>query len=103
MFTACAGLPASTGGRYDHRFALPVERAAQCFAHNAQAHSSALVPEVTPLKNGRMDVVVRVRNGVSYATATLEPSDGGSAGTIRLNVDSSEGNRSLVESLVQGC
>ena len=103
VLAACAGSRPSAGSRYDHRFVLPAERAAQCFAHNAEERSSALVAEVTRLRDGRMEVTVRVRNGVTYASATIEPSARGSIGAIRLNVESTEGTGSLMQSLVKDC
>ena len=87
-----------------HRFAQPPQRAAACFAHNAEEHSSALVAEVRPPDaNGRVEVVVRVKNGVTYATAELRPAGKRADGTIELMVVSSRGARELVRSLTEGC
>jgi hypothetical protein len=92
------------GGTFSHRFARPPQQAASCFARNAEEHSSALAAQVSrPDAGGRVQVVVQVRNGATYATADLEPSGAGATGTIRLNVVSSEGNRELMRRLVEGC
>jgi hypothetical protein len=87
-----------------HRFIHPPRQAASCFARNAEEHSSALVAEVRlPDARGRVEVIVRVKNGVAYAIVELRPTGTGSNGTIRLAVFSSEGNQELVRSLVEGC
>ncbi len=87
-----------------HRFAQPPERAAACFARNAEAHSSALVAEVRPPDaRGNVTVIVRVKNGVLYATAELRPVDQRADGTITLNVTTPRGTRDLVAMLVEGC
>ena len=87
-----------------HRFIHPPQQAASCFARNAEEHSSALVSEVRqPDARGHVEVIVRVKNGVTYAMAELRPIDTGSNGTIRLAVFSSGGNQDLVRSLVEGC
>ena len=87
-----------------HRFAQSPQRAAACFAHNAEEHSSALVAEVRPPDaKGRVEVVVRVKNGVTYATADLRPAGARADGTITLMVVSSRGARELVRSLTEGC
>ena len=87
-----------------HRFAQSAQKAAACFAHNAQEHSSALVSEVRPLDaKGRVEVIVRVKNGVTYATAEVRPAGQRAEGTIELMVISSRGRRELVRSLTEGC
>lgn len=87
-----------------HRFMQPPQRAAACFARNAEEHSSALVSEVRPPDaRGNVEVIVRVKNGVTYAIADLRPASTGSNGTITLAVYSSGGNRDLVRTLVEGC
>jgi hypothetical protein len=87
-----------------HRFTHPPHRAASCFARNAEEHSSALVSEVRqPDGRGYVEVIVRVKNGVTYAIAEFRPMGTGSSGTIRLAVFSSGGMRDLVRSLVEGC
>ena len=88
----------------NHRFIRPPQQAASCFARNAEEHSSALVSEVRqPDARGHIEVIVRVKNGVTYATAEFRPMGAGSNGTITLAVFSSGGNRDLVRSLVEGC
>ena len=87
-----------------HRFAQSAQKAAACFAHNAREHSSALVAEVRPPDDrGRVEVIVRVRNGVTYATAEVRPAGQRAEGTIELMVVSSRGRRELVRSLTEGC
>jgi len=87
-----------------HRFMHPPQRAAACFARNAEEHSSALASEVRPPDvRGNVEVIVRVKNGVTYATADFRPVSTGSNGTITLAVVSSGGVRDLVRSLVEGC
>jgi hypothetical protein len=87
-----------------HRFAQPTAQAAACFARNAEEHSSALVSEVHPPNSrGQIEVVVRVKNGITYATAEIRPAARGSDGTLTLGVVSSRGARELVDSLVEGC
>lgn len=93
--------PATTAS---HRFMQPPQRAASCFARNAEEHNSALVSEVRPPDaRGHVEVIVRVKNGVAYATVELRPVGTGSNGTIVLSVYSSGGNRDLIRSLVEGC
>ena len=91
-------------GTVRHQFVHPPQRAAACFAGNAEEHSSALVAEVRPPdRQGRVEVIVRVKNGVTYATAELRPAGARAEGTITLMVTSTRGTRQLVESLVEGC
>lgn len=87
-----------------HRFAQPPQAAGICFARNAERRSSALVAEVRPPDaRGRVEVIVRVKNGVEYATLDLRPAGAGSDGTITLNVVSRRGADELVNFLVEGC
>lgn len=87
-----------------HRFIHRPQQAASCFARNAEEHSSALVSEVRqPDARGHVEVIVRVKNGVTYAIVELRPTGTGSNGTIRLAVFSSDGNQGLGRSLVEGC
>lgn len=87
-----------------HRFMHPPQQAAACFARNAEEHSSALASEIRPPDGrGQVEVIVRVKNGVTYATADFRPAGTGANGTIRLAVVSSGGVRDLVRSLVEGC
>jgi hypothetical protein len=105
MLAGCASLQEDTsGGTVEHVFAQSPARAGACFARNAEAHSSALVAEVQPPDaRGNVEVIVRVRNGVTYATADLRPAGQGAKGTITLMAISLRGNRELVRSLVEGC
>src|SRR5688500_1844043 len=90
----CAGAQRQTGAgsTHTHRSQLPPDKAARCFAHNAEEHSSALVSEVNSTSEGA-NVIVRVKNGVTYATATYRRAGSGSVGAIQLMVVSS-GRRS---------
>lgn len=91
-------------GAVRHSFSLPPQRAAACFARNAEAHSSALAAEVrAPDARGHIEVIVRVKNGVLYATADIRPAGSRSDGILNLMVVSKGGTRQLVESLVDGC
>jgi len=98
--------PQRQGGSYGsthtfHSQQAP-ERAARCFAHNAEEHSSALAAEVTPGNDGAR-VLVRVKNGVTYATADFRRSGAGSVGSITLMVVSSGRRSDLVDALTEGC
>jgi len=90
------------GSTHTHRFSQAPAQAARCFARNAEEHSSALVAEVNARDSGA-DVIVRVKNGVTYATANFRRSNGGSSGTITLMVRSSSRNYDLFGALVEGC
>ncbi len=90
------------GSTHTHRFSQPPAQAARCFARNAEERSSALVAEVNVRDSGA-EVIVRVKNGVTYATANFRRSNGGSSGTITLMVRSSSRNDDLLGALVQGC
>ncbi len=93
--------PAST---VSHLFAQPPQPAAACFARNAEAHSSALVAEVRlPDARGHVEAIVRVKNGVTYATADLRPAGARARGTITLMAISLRGTGELVRALVEGC
>jgi len=92
----------SFGSTHTFRSQQPPERAARCFARNAEEHSSALAAEVTPGDDGAR-VVVRVRNGVTYATADFRRSGAGSVGSIALMVVSSGRRSDLVDALTEGC
>lgn len=90
------------GSTHTHRFSLPPAQAARCFARNAEEHSSALVAEVNARDSGA-EVIVRVKNGVTYAIANFRRSNSGASGTITLMVRSSGGNYDLFGALVEGC
>jgi hypothetical protein len=84
------------------RVALPPDRAAACFAHNAVEHSSALIAEVHP-GGDRAEVIVRVKNGVLYATADFRRAGAGSTVALTLNVTTNSSRSELVDALLEGC
>jgi hypothetical protein len=90
------------GSTHTHRFQKPPQEAAQCFARNAEERSSALVAEVNAVPAGA-EVIVRVKNGVTYATANFRRAATGSSGAITLMVRSSGRNDDLFGALVEGC
>ena len=93
-----------SAGTIQHAFTQSAQRAAECFARNAEEHSSALVAEVRPPDaRGRVEVIVRVKNGVTYATADIRPAGQRAEGTITLMVVSTRGRAELVRTLVEGC
>src|SRR5829696_4799752 len=67
------------------RLKLPPNDTAACFARNAEEHSSALIAEVRR-RGDRAEVVVRVRNGVFYASAEFQRAASGSTAALTLNV-----------------
>jgi hypothetical protein len=94
--------PSSSAVR--HLFVQSPQRAGACLARNAERHSSALVAEVGQADaQGHVEVIVRVKNGVIYATADLRPAGARADGTITLMVIPSQGAPELVRSLVEGC
>lgn len=103
MTAACAPIAAPRTDAHARRLALAPEQAARCIARNAEAHSSALVAQVSRAGDDRYEVMVSVRNGTPYATARVRASDRGATAAIDLNVRSSEGNRQLVDALMAGC
>lgn len=88
---------------YSHRFTLPPQAAAECFARNAEEHSSALVSQVTPTGDGGARVLVQVRNGITYATGEFRRAGNASVASIALMVVGSVGRDDLVGSLSKGC
>ena len=94
--------PPSYGSRHTHRFEQAPEHAAACFARNAEEHSSALAAEVRPGRD-RARVVVRVKNGLTYAIADFERAGSGSTASIVLNVATSGRRNDLFDALVEGC
>ena len=104
----CGSAPRSAssfGSHHTQRLQLPPDQAAACFARNAEEHSSALVSEVRPA-GGIAQVIVRVKNGVLYATADFQRAGSGSVATISLNVatTSTTGRHNdLLDSLIEGC
>ena len=105
MLAGCAPVQQDMpGNTFRRELALDPERAGGCFARNAQAHSSALVAAVEPPDaRGHVQVIVRVRNGVPYATADIRPAGKAAEATITLMAISSRGSSELVRSLVEGC
>jgi hypothetical protein len=106
LVNACASPPRSAtaiGSEHRHRFQQPPEKAARCFAHNAEEHSSALMSEVRVKADGSAEVIVRVKNGVLYASAEINRAGNASTGTIHLMVRTSRGSGDLLEALVEGC
>lgn len=101
LASACAQAQRQSGAHgstHTHRSPLPPEKAASCFGRNAEEHSSALVSAVS---GG--DVTVRVKNGVTYATAAYRRAGAGSVGSITLNVSTSGRRSDLFDALVEGC
>ena len=106
LVSGCAGTSreaSAQGSRHTHRFQLPPEKAARCFARNAEDHSSALMSEVNMQRDGNAEVIVRVKNGVTYATADIRRAGAASTGTIILMVRTSGRRGDLLDSLVAGC
>ena len=106
IVTGCAASQRDSGAfgsRHTHRFHQPPEKAARCFAHNAEEHSSALVSEVRVGRDGSAEVTVRVKNGVLYATADIRRAGEAATGTINLMVRTSGRRNDLLDALVEGC
>lgn len=108
VVSACAPFqsreaPSGGGSRETVRLQLPPEQAARCFGRNAEDHSSALVSEVSARRDGTAETIVRVKNGVTYATAEFRRAGNGSTGEIRLNVTTTGRRGDLVDALVKGC
>ena len=107
LINACASAsldPGAFRSQHSHRFKQPSEKAARCFARNAEEHSSALMSEVQVRGDGSAEVIIRVKNGVPYAMAEIHAAGNASAGTIRLMVMRNTGSsRDLLNELVEGC
>lgn len=107
LLAACvpfaSGDAAGTGSRHTVRLELPPLEAAHCFARNAEDRSSALVSEVRADGDGGARTIVRVKNGVTYATAQFQRAGKGATGEIQLMVTSTERRGDLVKVLVKGC
>jgi hypothetical protein len=99
---ASAPQPPGYGSRGNVRLQQPPERAAACFARNAEEHSSALVAEVRPGRDSA-EVIVRVKNGILYGTGQFERAGSGSSATIALNVTTSGRRNDLIRELTEGC
>lgn len=105
LVSACAGPlrpPAAHGSRQSVRMQLPPDRAATCFARNAEAHSSALVAEIRRSRDSA-EVIVRVKNGVLYGTANIQRAGSGSAAEITLMVTTTGRSGDLLDALTEGC
>jgi hypothetical protein len=106
---ACIPIPipfgdsSGTASRHVVRLQLPPLKAARCFAGNAEEHSSALAAEVRPDRDGGAETIVRVKNGVTYATGQFRPAGNGSTGEIELMVKTSGRQGDLLDALLQGC
>lgn len=98
----CAWQRQDAAEEYTHRFSLPADQAAKCFARNAELHSSALVASISAERGGYA-VSVHVRNGTPYALAHITPAGMRANGIVDLYVRSSGGNRQLLDALVEGC
>jgi hypothetical protein len=99
-----ASEPASgTASTHAVSLKLPPAKAAHCFARNAEEHSSALAAEVRTGRDGRAETIVRVKNGVTYATGRFQPMGSGSRGEIELMVKTSGRQSDLIDALFQGC
>jgi len=103
---ACSFGQAASGGSGGSTHTLkmqqPPAQAARCFARNAEEHSSALVAEVNSTRDGGAETIVRVKNGVLYASAEFRRAAAGSSATITLMVISRRRSE-LLDSLVEGC
>src|SRR4051812_14311783 len=94
--------PSNYGSRHSVRLQQPPDKAAACFAHNAEEHSSALVAEVRPARDGAQ-VIVSVKNGVLYATADFQRAGSGSTARVTLNVTTNRAGSELLDALTEGC
>ena len=59
--------------------------------------------EVQIERDGSAEVIVRVKNGVTYATADIKRAGQASTGTIVLMVRTSGRRNDLLNTLVEGC
>jgi hypothetical protein len=109
LLSACIPIPVSsgaasgTGSRHVVRLKLPPLDAARCFARNAEDHSSALASEARAAGDGGAETIVRVKNGVTYATAQFRRAGNGSTGEVQLMVTTSGRQSDLLDALFQGC
>jgi hypothetical protein len=106
LLTACAPFPAregaGTGSRHEVRLKLPPAKAARCFARNAEEHSSALMTEVRA-EGDSAQTIVRVKNGVTYATAQFRRAGNGSTAEVQLMVTTTGRQSDLLDALFEGC
>ena len=98
-----SGAASGTGSRHVVRLELPPLEAARCFARNAEDHSSALASEARAASDGGAETIVRVKNGVTYATAQFRRAGNGSAGNVQLMVTTLGRQSDLLDALFQGC
>jgi hypothetical protein len=98
-----SGTTSGTSSRHVVRLQSPPDKAARCFARNAEEHSSALVAEVRADRAGGAETIVRVKNGVTYATGQFRPAGNGSTGEIELMVRTSGRQSDLLDALFEGC
>jgi hypothetical protein len=92
----------ATGSRETVRLQQPPDRAAACFARNAEEHSSALEAEVLT-RGDSAEVIVRVKNGVLYGTGDFRRAGSGSSASIMLMVTTTGRRSDLMDALLEGC
>jgi hypothetical protein len=92
----------ATGSRESVRLQQPPDKAAACFARNAEEHSSALVAEIHP-RGDSFEVIVRVKNGVLYGTGDFRRAGNGSSASIVLMVTTTGRRSDLMDALLEGC
>jgi hypothetical protein len=106
LLASACGTPsrqsAAHGSRHTVRLQQPPDAAAGCFARNAEEHSSALVAQVRP-RGFAAEVIVRVKNGVLYASGDFHRAGAGSTANIMLMVSTTGRRSDLLEMLVKGC
>ena len=106
LLAACTfgqAAPSGAGGTtHTVRLQQAPAQAARCFARNAEEHSSALVAEVNSTRDGGAETIVKVKNGVVYATAEFRRASAGSSATITLMVITRRSSE-LLDALVEGC
>jgi hypothetical protein len=92
----------ATGSRETVRLQQPPDKAAACFARNAEEHSSALVAEVHA-RGDSAEVIVRVKNGAYYGSGNFQRAGSGSSANIVLNVTTTGRRSDLMDALLEGC
>ena len=106
LLAACSFGQAASGGSAGSTHTVRMQQAppqaARCFARNAEEHSSALVAEVNSTRDGGAETIVKVKNGVLYASADFRRASSGSSATITLMVMTRRRGE-LLEALVEGC
>ena len=101
-FGQAASDSGSVGSTHTVRLQQAPAQAARCFARNAEEHSSALVAEVNSTRDGGAETIVKVKNGVLYASADFRRAAAGSSATITLMVMTRRRSE-LLDSLLEGC